>query len=201
VPVRLLLGCGLLLVSAGLLTMTAVDASSDWTVLIPGFLLAGAGIGLINPPLASTAVGVVHHSRSGMASGINNTFRQVGIATGIAGLGAIFQHNITRDTMSRLAASAPGREAIHATHGQLKTALVSGDVHRLAHSLHPAARGALQHAYPVGFTSAFTSILIIGAAIALVGSLFAFALVRSRDFVAPHVPEGEGGEQPAPVAA
>jgi EmrB/QacA subfamily drug resistance transporter len=202
VPVRLLLGCGLVLVGIGLLTMTAVDASSTWTVLIPGFLLAGAGIGLINPPLASTAVGVVHHSRSGMASGINNTFRQVGIATGIAGLGAIFQHNITRDTMNQLSASAPGREVIHAAHGQLTTALVSGEVRQLTHSLPQAARGALQHAYPIGFTSAFTSILIIGAAIALVGSLFAFALVRSRDFVAPHVPaEGEGGEQPAPVAA
>ncbi len=203
VPVRLLLGCGLALVGVGLLTMTAVDASSDWTVLIPGFLLAGAGIGLINPPLASTAVGVVHHSRSGMASGINNTFRQVGIATGIAGLGAIFQHNITRDTMSQLSASAPGREVISAAHGQLKTALVSGEVRQLTHSLPQAARGALQHAYPIGFTSAFTSILIIGAAIALVGSLFAFALVRSSDFVAAHVPsaEGDGAEQPAPAAA
>ena len=57
----------------------------------PGFLVAGVGVGLINPPLASTAVGVVPPQRAGMASGINITFRQVGIATGIAGLGALFQ--------------------------------------------------------------------------------------------------------------
>src|SRR5439155_4600695 len=57
VPVRLLLGTGLLLVSAGLLAMTGVNASSGWTTLIPGFVLAGAGVGLINPPLASTAIG------------------------------------------------------------------------------------------------------------------------------------------------
>jgi EmrB/QacA subfamily drug resistance transporter len=94
VPVRLLIGAGLVLVSGGLLAMSAIDASSGWTALIPGFLLAGVGIGMVNPPLASTAVGVVHHSRSGMASGINNTFRQVGIATGIAGLGAVFQHEV-----------------------------------------------------------------------------------------------------------
>src|SRR5258708_7670931 len=98
----LLRGGGVLLVSIGLRTMPAVDASWGWTTLIPGFLLAGAGIGLITPPLASTAVGVVHHSRSGMASGINNTFRQVGIATGIAGLGAIFQHEVTVKTTSAL---------------------------------------------------------------------------------------------------
>jgi predicted MFS family arabinose efflux permease len=46
---------------------------------------------MVNAPLASTAVSVVEPRRAGMASGINNTFRQVGIATGIAGLGAIFQ--------------------------------------------------------------------------------------------------------------
>jgi EmrB/QacA subfamily drug resistance transporter len=203
VPVRLLLGSGLLLVSGGLLAMSAVDASSSWTVLVPGFILAGAGIGLINPPLASTAVGVVHHSRSGMASGINNTFRQVGIATGIAGLGAIFQHDITRNTMSQLSATAPGREVISAAHGKLTTALVSGEVRELTHSLPQAAGSALKHAYPIGFTDAFTSILLIAAAIALVGSLLAFALVRSSDFVASTgAPEGErseGAGEPAPA--
>ncbi|HTA13054.1 MAG TPA: MFS transporter, partial [Solirubrobacteraceae bacterium] len=84
VPVRLLLGSGLVLAGLGLLAMTGVNASSSWTALIPGFVLGGAGIGMINPPLASTAIGVVPHERSGMASGINSTFRQVGIATGIA---------------------------------------------------------------------------------------------------------------------
>ena len=180
---RLLLGVGLLLVSAGLLTMTAVDASSGWTTLIPGFLLAGAGVGLINPPLASTAVGVVHHSRSGMASGINNTFRQVGIATGIAGLGAVFQHEITRKTEAALVASSPGHQVLSAAHGRLSGALVSGEVAQLARHLSPGAQAALSHSYRVGFTSAFTSILIIAAAIALTGAIFAFALVRSRDFV------------------
>jgi EmrB/QacA subfamily drug resistance transporter len=202
VPIRLLLGCGLILVGIGLLTMTAVDANSDWTVLIPGFILAGAGIGLINPPLASTAVGVVHHSRSGMASGINNTFRQVGIATGIAGLGAIFQYDVTRDTTAALA-SGPGREVLHAAHGKLTTALVSGEVGHVARSLPRTAREALMHAYRVGFTEAFSSILIIAACVALVGSVFAFVLVRSSDFVAPHVPaegEGQGGEPAAAVA-
>ena len=200
VPVRLLLGSGLLLVGIGLFTMSALNASSTWTVLVPGFILAGAGIGLINPPLASTAVGVVHHSRSGMASGINNTFRQVGIATGIAGLGAIFQHEITSKTINQLSASAPGRQVIAAAHGKLTTALVSGEVRELTHSLPRAAGSALQHAYPIGFTEAFTSILIIGGCVALAGSVFAFALVRSSDFVAAHNPAA-GEPEPAAGAA
>ncbi|MGH3000014.1 MAG: MFS transporter, partial [Gaiellaceae bacterium] len=64
---------------------------SGWTTLLAGFLIGGFGIGMVNPPLATTAVSVVPPQRAGMAAGVNNTFRQVGIATGIAGLGAIFQ--------------------------------------------------------------------------------------------------------------
>jgi EmrB/QacA subfamily drug resistance transporter len=199
VPIRLLLGCGLILVGAGLISMTAVDASSDWTALVPGFLLAGAGVGVINPPLASTAVGVVHHSRSGMASGINNTFRQVGIATGIAGLGAIFQHDVTRDTTAALS-SGPGRAVLTAAHGHIKSALVSGEVGQLARSLPHPAKTALMHAYRVGFTEAFSSILVIAAAVALTGSVLAFALVRSRDFVSSDESSASGSE-PAPVVA
>jgi EmrB/QacA subfamily drug resistance transporter len=86
---RWLIGPGLLLVGAGLLLMRGLDASSDWTHLIPGFIVAGIGAGLVNPPLAQTAVGVVEPRFAGMASGTNSTFRQVGLATSVAALGSI----------------------------------------------------------------------------------------------------------------
>src|SRR5664280_2762820 len=70
-PVRWLIGPGLLLVGVGQLLMTGLDGSSSWTHLVPGFVVAGAGAGMVNPPLASTAVGVVTPHRSGMASGVN----------------------------------------------------------------------------------------------------------------------------------
>jgi EmrB/QacA subfamily drug resistance transporter len=182
-PVRFLLGGGLLLISAGLLAMTAVDSSSGWTTLIPGFALAGAGVGMVNPPLASTAIGVVHYSRSGMASGINSTFRQVGIATGIAGLGAVFQHEVLRHTTSALTAAGQLPPVQGAAHGKLSTLLESGEVAHVLHSLSPAARSALAHSYRLGFADAFDSILVIAAGIALIGAILALILVRSRDFV------------------
>ena len=43
VPVRLLLGAGLGLVGIGLLLMSGLDADSEWTALLPGFLLGGVG--------------------------------------------------------------------------------------------------------------------------------------------------------------
>jgi predicted MFS family arabinose efflux permease len=90
-PIRILFGVGMSLVGVALLLMHGVSAGSRWTTLLPGFIVGGIGVGMVNAPLAATAVGVVEPRRAGMASGINNTFRQVGIATGIAGLGAIFQ--------------------------------------------------------------------------------------------------------------
>ena len=94
VPIRILLGIGLALNAVAMWLMSRVSTSSDWTVLLPGFIVAGIGIGLVNAPLASTAVSTVRQERAGMASGINNTFRQVGIATGIAALGAIFASRV-----------------------------------------------------------------------------------------------------------
>jgi EmrB/QacA subfamily drug resistance transporter len=95
VPIRFLIGPGFALVGVSLLLMRGIEPGMAWTHLIPGFLVAGVGAGLINVPLASTAVGVVEPARAGMASGINSTLRQVGIATGVAALGAIFSHRAT----------------------------------------------------------------------------------------------------------
>ena len=55
-----------------------------------GFIVSGIGVGLLNPVIADVALSVVPKERSGMAAGINDTFRQVGIAVGIAAWGAIF---------------------------------------------------------------------------------------------------------------
>ena len=85
-----MLSLGLGGVGAGLLLMGGIDAGSDWTTLLGGFLVAGAGVGLLNPVIADVAVSVVPKEHSGMAAGINDTFRQVGVAVGIAVWGAIF---------------------------------------------------------------------------------------------------------------
>jgi EmrB/QacA subfamily drug resistance transporter len=82
-PVRAFLGGGLVCIGVGLLLMSGIDPSDDWTTLLAGFIFGGVGIGLINPPLATAAIGVVEPRRAGAASGINSTFRQVGTAVGI----------------------------------------------------------------------------------------------------------------------
>jgi EmrB/QacA subfamily drug resistance transporter len=108
IPVRFLIAPGLLLVGIGLLLMRGLTADSSWTHLIPGFVVDGIGSGMVNAPLASTAVGVVQPQDAGMASGINTTFRQVGIATAVAALGSIFATNLSGATPATLGAHYAG---------------------------------------------------------------------------------------------
>jgi EmrB/QacA subfamily drug resistance transporter len=185
VPARVLLGLGLILVGVGLLLMRGIELGDDWTTLLPGFLVAGVGIGLTNPAIASTAIGVVASSRAGMASGINNTFRQVGIATGVAALGAIFQSHID----SRLAELLPGAPP------GLSEAVSAGGGRAAVESVPPGSRAQVADAANQAFISGFNDILLVGATIAILGGIVGFALVRSRDFV--QQPGGEAAAEPA----
>jgi EmrB/QacA subfamily drug resistance transporter len=189
VPVRVFLGAGMVLVGVGLLLQSGLDANSQWTHFLPGFIAAGFGVGMINPPLATTQVGVVPPQRSGMASGIGNTFRQVGIATGIAGLGAIFQHAVAAKTIAALGSRLPG--------GDIGATLSSGNVAGLLRSVPPDQRPRFVEAFHAGFAGALNEILVIGAIVALAGALAGFLLVRREDFV---VAPAEAPEA-APVAA
>ncbi|MGO9854603.1 MAG: MFS transporter [Acidimicrobiales bacterium] len=191
---RYLLGIGMLGVTGALLWMGTTQPTSGWTVLLPGFILAGFGAGTVNPVLASGAVSVVQPQRSGMASGANNTFRQVGIATGIAVLGAVFQSQIVKYTSSALDKSAYGPEVLRRGGSQLQGALSSGEVRQVAGSIPvPAARQALLDAYHVGFSATLNHLMDIGAVVAFVGALCAFVLVRQRDFVVPTATVGTPG--------
>ena len=110
-PLRVPLTAGLLLIGVGLLLMRAVDADSEWTTLLPGLLVGGLAIGVISPALAAAMVSVLPVERSGLASGVNNTFRQLGIAIGIAGLGAIFEHNAS-ETLGLRAGIVAGLDSV-----------------------------------------------------------------------------------------
>lgn len=126
--VRLTLAGGLLICAGGLIAMRGVDPHGSWTHLIPGLVVWGAGSGLVNPTMTVAALAVVPPSQSGMASGVNNTARQLGIAAGIAALGALVESR----TAAAIAAGQPF--AVAYAHGVDTMLLVAGVI---------AAAGAL----------------------------------------------------------
>ena len=178
VGVRWFLTGGLALVAAGLLLMSGVEPGDDWTALLAGFLVAGGGIGMTNPALATAALGVVEPRRSGMASGINSTFRQIGIATGIAAWGAIFQHVVaTRFTEIVGTGGVRGEVADFVAFGG---ATNSGE---------PAIARAAENAFVHGLDQ----VLLLGAIVACAGAVLSAILVRPSDFV--------GAREPVPAEA
>jgi len=151
VPVRLLLGSGLLLIGAGLLAMTTLDAASGWTVLIPGFILAGAGVGLVNPPLASTAIGVVPNERSGMASGSTRPSARSASPRGSPGWAP--SSSTASGTAPSPRSAQAGTRARSSPPPTASSARCSSPAkHPFARSLPSAAHTALVHSYRVGFT-------------------------------------------------
>jgi len=194
VPVRWLIGPGLALVGVGLLLMSGLDAGSSWTHLIPGLVVAGAGSGLVNPPLASTAVGVVHPFRSGMASGVNTTFRQVGIAVGTAAYGSIFTARLADGLSDRL----DGVPELAGRGDQIAAAVHGGAVGQAIGAAPATARPALSDAVHGSFAGALNDLFVTAGVLALVGGALALALIRGKDFAAAHqqAPQPAGG-QPA----
>jgi EmrB/QacA subfamily drug resistance transporter len=178
-PIRAFLGAGLMLVGTGLLLMSGINPSDDWVTLLAGFIVAGVGIGFVNPPLATTAIGVVEPRRSGAASGINSTFRQVGIATGIAGLGALFQARVG----DKLADALSGTRLPPGVEDRLTEAVASGSAHTATRAVPPGARDTVAEAARRAFIDGLDEILIVAAVVAITGGVLALALVRTRDFV------------------
>jgi EmrB/QacA subfamily drug resistance transporter len=182
VPIRFLIAPGLALVGAGLLLMRGLDAGTRWEHLIPGFAVAGIGVGFINPPLASTAIGVVEPARAGMASGINSTFRQVGIATGIAGLGTLFTHVVTTHIESMLR-GVRGLDR-HTADGIAQSVSQGGGARTLSGHVPAAARAQVGHAVRAAFTAGMNDVFLVGAGLSLVSAVLVLFLIRSRDFEA-----------------
>jgi len=183
VPIRVLVGIGLGLVGVGLMLMHGLEPDSDISALLPGFLVAGIGIGLTNPGIGQAAIAVVPAAKSGMGSGINTTFRQVGIATGVASLGAVFQSQVD-SKLSALLPDAPSG---------LAEAVSSGGTRAAVAAAPPGRRPEVVHAAKVAFVSGFNDILLIGAILCFVGAALGFLLVRTSDFVV-----AEAAPEPAP---
>ncbi|GAA5148318.1 MFS transporter [Pseudonocardia eucalypti] len=173
--VRWTLVLGLALGGAGLALMLGLDQGSGALRLLPGLLLFGIGGGLVNPTMTVAALSTVDAAHSGMASGVNNTARQIGIAAGIAGLGAVLESRLSHGISTALASGGvPAPTANIAAH-----LAASGDTSTAARTLGPGG-GALPLAYTSSFGDALTLVFLLAIGITLLGSLITLVLIRAR---------------------
>jgi EmrB/QacA subfamily drug resistance transporter len=88
-----LMFAGMLVASTGFfLTMRAMVVGASWQSLVLPFAVSGFGIGMVMPPSTSAVMGSVIKEKSGQASGVLSTVRQVGSVLGIGVMGALLQN-------------------------------------------------------------------------------------------------------------
>ena len=161
--------------------------TSSWTLAAP-LIVYGAGVGLAVAQLTSVVLADVPVAQSGIASGTQSTFRQVGSALGIAVLGAVLVAGLGYDTSHRLtAAGIPGAAAIAAQVKGSGGAAITGLRER------PGDQAAVA-AVQAGITDATRLVSFTASGFVLLGLLTTLTLRRRRDEAAS-VPEEAAPER------
>jgi EmrB/QacA subfamily drug resistance transporter len=75
--------------SAGLLLLTHATPHQGFALLALAYVGVGIGVGMVNPPVTTTAVSALPPSQAGVAAGVTGTARQVGGVFGVALLGSL----------------------------------------------------------------------------------------------------------------
>ncbi|MFI9245963.1 MFS transporter [Streptomyces sp. NPDC053086] len=171
VPAWLTVGGGLLLIASGTLCQAVLDAGSDWTALLPGFVLVGIGTGFVSPTVAGAALATVPAERSGMAGGAVNTVRQLGYALAVAVFGTVLTSRMT------------GR-------------LPNGAAHTLAGGGAGALRGGVpEHTLRAAFASGLNGALVVTGLAGVVAGVLVLVLVRAGRPAPPSKTPGAAPEK------
>ena len=151
-------------------------------------MLMGVGMGFVMSPMSLAAMNAVDRAKAGVASGILSMNRMVGGTFGVAILGALVA-TLGRSKIDDLLPTLPD-----AARSRLAGSLGSGGVqHGVPARVVDAAQQAFVYALHYG--------LLLGSAVALLGALAAFALIRKRsdeqaDAAAIAEPDASSGPGP-----
>jgi EmrB/QacA subfamily drug resistance transporter len=182
---RLTIGGGMLLIGAGsALCALLLGAQSSWPALLAGYAVIGAGIGLVMPALAESAMGSVPAHRGGMAGGAVTTARQLGFAIGIAVLGTVFAAR-AEDDLAGQGSPEPERTA---------HALAGGQAGRILAALPDGLRDTVDRALHGAAVAGLDAGFLVAAGVGLLGGVAVLILVR------PAAPD-RSDDRPAEYAA
>lgn len=175
IPLAVSVPVSLALVAVGMGWASHVDAGSDWTATAPGFVLAGIGLGMSSAVLSAAALATVEPDRAGMATGLVNTLRQVGTATGVAICGALFTASASSHVHTSLDGVAPAGQV-----AAMADAVSSGAGVRIAQAAPPAQHDLVAQIARAATADAVHTLLLVGAVVAAIGAVGCLILLRGR---------------------
>jgi EmrB/QacA subfamily drug resistance transporter len=184
---RPLMTLGLLTVGAALFVQSRLTVHTGYGLLLPGFVLMGAGMGLVMSPMSTAAMNSVDRTKAGVASGVLSMSRMVGGTFGVAVMGAL----VTTIGRSNLNSSLPHVSA--AVRAKLASSLGGGAVP--GQNIPANITQAVRHAFIASLGTGLT----LGAVVVVIGAAFAWRLVAPMAPRAASSPAGEESADPVPV--
>jgi EmrB/QacA subfamily drug resistance transporter len=184
VGTKLVVGTGLLLVTAGMAWASAVPTTDGYLHLVVAMVMLSGGMGLIMAPATESIMGSLPPAKAGVGSAMNDTTRQMGGALGVAIIGSILATSYRPGVTNAL--TALGAPANVITQAQDS---VAGAVQ--AASTLPAGLGdAVAAAARSEFVDAFGGALIIASCVVLVAAVVVFLFLPARAHDARESVEG-----------
>ena len=178
-PTNAFLAPGLMIVAVG--DVVLGFSVGQGAAFVVGLLLTGVGAGAINAEISKVAVGVVAPDRSGMASGIAGTTRQVGFGIGIALLGAVYASVLAASFVPALDLALLGD--VHAA--ELASRLAAGDLDGVLAAVPATMRLTVDLAAKTALDRAFAALFFSAAGSAALGAWAAFWLMRRPPLDSP----------------
>ena len=175
VPLRFLLGGSLILSAEGLLLLARTHGNLTWATLIPGFVIAGVGLGVSSAVISYGSL-TCPPSQAGMATGTLSTLRQIGVAGGVAMLGALYTNQAQGTATERLAGAPFPDKTIQ----DLADALGSGAGTLVADHVPKLARGWLTEIAQASSEAGLNAVLFLGGGLAALSAITAFVLIRGN---------------------
>lgn len=169
-PLRVVIGGGLLVAATGLGLGTRLTSSGELDVLVAATVLVGAGIGLAQALTNDVILASAPPERTGSAAAISETAYEFGGAMGTAVLGtlglAVYRAGLT------VAATAVPEEVVRAGSETL------GGAEQAASVLDPSVAATFLDLAAGSFTSGMTTVFMVAAIVCAYGGLQALVVLR-----------------------
>jgi EmrB/QacA subfamily drug resistance transporter len=191
-PPAMVVALGCVAGAIGFLALSWAGSGTPFALTAAGYLLAGAGFGVLVPGVTHVAMRDVPAGVSGAASGVLNAARQVGTSVGLAVLGSVgvtTAISAWHAAIARLPAAAGAPTRADAA-GQAQN-VAGAHVSAVAQALGPAYRAAAAQAFTHGYHLAvgLGAICVLAAA---VPALLGFRQRPSAAAAAPAEPPATG---------
>lgn len=170
---------GMLLVTAGLVTMTTLAADTSYPALVWRLMLVAMGMGLVMAPATESIMGSLPLAKAGVGSAVNDTTRQVGGALGVAVIGSVLSSTYGHRIEAFFSAHPAPPEALAAAKGSLGGAIAVATNLQGVPGL-SALAGDLLSTANEAFIDALHHGVLVGAVVTILGALVAAVWLPQR---------------------